>query len=1337
MPPFEDRIDPALFFSTPEIEEALAALEYECFHGKGALSLIGEAGTGKTLLVRRFLASIRTEDQVVVWTCPCGTESSLLREVCKSFKIGVPASQDPSRMLDRLRRHLKKKDAPADARRPVLILDQVENLSPRALTELVDLANLTDDAGRMVSLILVGRPRFRDILAGPEFDGLRQMLFGGRTLPPLTRGRTREYVLYRLRFAGSGDRPLFDERALDLVFDLSGGIPRLVNEICDAAMLAAYGAGEAMVSAAVLRSLDPLSTAADDPLPEPAAEFSDLKPSTSRTPKSAAPAVSRPLRDVAPACAAQAGESMMPTATAPMVRPVQWLVESGEHLLDRLEEALLRAERFSERAENAFEKYSRAEERIAQQVRRADRLTDRLGTAAEDCRTAIRDADARTEAAANDLNRRAVDCEQRSAGAVRQLAEKISEATALSDRVERAERELSTRLKTLDARLDDLPRSIERIDEFQHRADQLAARLTSIHQTADQSISSAEQSTRQLQVRLDAGLLRAAESVARLESRIDHPVENAERRLAELTAEVSTLEKRAASWQESLNVPAGRLKSLEAQSAAIHQRIAQLTQISEQLRQGTETTDAAMNDQVTRQQRQQAEFQRAKNTLEELENRNSTLAVQTAELQQRLTDFAGDLQRAEVVATTVTDAVSAAKESTQTLTEAAKNADESARIARDLTQTLNASQSRVASEVEAAQRACKETAATRQALEQTHGRLVETVTTAEAAINTAGIVSTTLQTAVTDAGRTHDILTESVYDAGNVARNLETAAEEAGKVAENLTNSRQQAECTDRQLSEMLAAAASTTPGLQSATAAATAILSSLQDAESSSRHATKVCEESRRALEESAEKALKKVFSAADSLREALAESETAVARIQRESENADRFVHQMTELHARLDESRARTDQQLSIAAKTGDSLTAATARATDLSAAMRQTNDAAAAMLERANAMVGCAEQTVRSVAEQIGAASAEVWSLSKNAGPLLDRIRESRESVTGLEERFGQTLSRAEESLGRLREALDTAARRETSLSAGCEQAARLTEDLGEVSRVLAAAGELESRLRGQLEEAHTIADALATVAETTPRNVELLQELNERGARLVAEQVRLQETADHTLRRFAEQLQDRENRISDGDRILTEFLERANEIARHVRELQHQLEKTDRAVKTAAHGEASAIVAEAKTQSVQLARVCNAVRKVAASLARQTLDARDQTQQLEQHRRAAADEIRRLLAETRDAARTLGTWANEGLRVQTRLESVIRECPPLENTHSAASLRRAAQTAQRLEHLTPSPSEALEINAPSGEPPLPDSPARAAARTDQIARLIQEARSAHALETLGA
>jgi type II secretory pathway predicted ATPase ExeA len=146
MPPFEDRIDPALFFPTPEIEEALAALEYECFHGKGALSIIGEAGTGKTLLVRRFLASVRSEDQVVVWTCPCGTETSLLREVCKCFKIGVPASQDPARMLDRLRRHLKKKDAPADARRPAMILDQVENLSPRALTELVDLANLADEA---------------------------------------------------------------------------------------------------------------------------------------------------------------------------------------------------------------------------------------------------------------------------------------------------------------------------------------------------------------------------------------------------------------------------------------------------------------------------------------------------------------------------------------------------------------------------------------------------------------------------------------------------------------------------------------------------------------------------------------------------------------------------------------------------------------------------------------------------------------------------------------------------------------------------------------------------------------------------------------------------------------------------------------------------------------------------------------------------------------------------------------------------------------------------------------------------------------------------------------
>ncbi len=247
--PFEDRADTQFFFPRADCEEALAAMDYEAHYGKGMSLVLGEAGTGKTLLIRVLLQRLHASDQVVVLPWPSAGQMELLRESAKGFGVSLPSTGHPSRYLSRLRRHLiRARDA---QRRSILIIDQAENLAAENIAELETLADLAHGGARLLNITLVGQPHIRSVLAKREFARISQQLFGERFLAPLTREETEEYVRHRLRAAGAGNVDLFESAAIELIQTASNGIPRLVNHMCNAAMLAAYGAREPQVSAAI------------------------------------------------------------------------------------------------------------------------------------------------------------------------------------------------------------------------------------------------------------------------------------------------------------------------------------------------------------------------------------------------------------------------------------------------------------------------------------------------------------------------------------------------------------------------------------------------------------------------------------------------------------------------------------------------------------------------------------------------------------------------------------------------------------------------------------------------------------------------------------------------------------------------------------------------------------------------------------------------------------------------------------------------------------------------------------------------------------------------------
>ncbi len=244
--PFEDRADAAFFFPAAEHEEAIAAMQYEAQHGAGVGLILGETGTGKTILVRTLSRRLTESEKVVVLTVPGNGAVDILRESCKGFGVSLPSSLHDARGLARLRRHLSRNIR--EGSRPILIIDQAEHLSPGDLNDVESLLEMQDDRGRLLRIVLAAHPRFRLLLEQPAFARLRQLAFTEHRINSLSESEVAQYIRHRLSVAGAAGTDIFSDDAIAAVFDQSQGVPRVINQVCSAAMLAAYGAGETRVT---------------------------------------------------------------------------------------------------------------------------------------------------------------------------------------------------------------------------------------------------------------------------------------------------------------------------------------------------------------------------------------------------------------------------------------------------------------------------------------------------------------------------------------------------------------------------------------------------------------------------------------------------------------------------------------------------------------------------------------------------------------------------------------------------------------------------------------------------------------------------------------------------------------------------------------------------------------------------------------------------------------------------------------------------------------------------------------------------------------------------------
>lgn len=253
--PFNMNPDPGYLFLTQPMEEALACLIYGVESRKGFVLLTGEVGTGKTTLVNKLLDRLREQNIAAAFVFnPRMNVQQFLNYVLTDFGITNELPSKIKRDKDEVLRDLNDwlLDRYRSGQTAVLIVDEAQNLSERLLEEIRLLTNLETATDKLLQVVLVGQPELEHKLKQPNLRQLRQRVTLWARTQPLTFDETKAYVAERLRIAGSNGEEIFDLNALREIHHFSGGIPRIVNLLCEHCLVNAFADQKKLISGDVV-----------------------------------------------------------------------------------------------------------------------------------------------------------------------------------------------------------------------------------------------------------------------------------------------------------------------------------------------------------------------------------------------------------------------------------------------------------------------------------------------------------------------------------------------------------------------------------------------------------------------------------------------------------------------------------------------------------------------------------------------------------------------------------------------------------------------------------------------------------------------------------------------------------------------------------------------------------------------------------------------------------------------------------------------------------------------------------------------------------------------------
>jgi len=248
--PFNTTPDSKFFFPSAKHLEALNSMRYAIDERKGFVVITGEIGAGKTTVSRTLLNSLEQNTKVALITNTHLTPRELIAEILEEYEIEYNGGTK-QKLLSHLNHFLIRQLA--NDMNTILIIDEAQNLSPKTLEEVRMLSNLETEKEKLIQIILLGQPQLKAKLEHPKLEQFKQRIAVYYHLESLTKDEVCEYVLHRLKVASAGvSGEFFTPDAIELVSQYSRGIPRLINLLCDSALLSGYVSETRLITASVI-----------------------------------------------------------------------------------------------------------------------------------------------------------------------------------------------------------------------------------------------------------------------------------------------------------------------------------------------------------------------------------------------------------------------------------------------------------------------------------------------------------------------------------------------------------------------------------------------------------------------------------------------------------------------------------------------------------------------------------------------------------------------------------------------------------------------------------------------------------------------------------------------------------------------------------------------------------------------------------------------------------------------------------------------------------------------------------------------------------------------------
>jgi general secretion pathway protein A len=252
--PFDLTTNPRFLFLTPKHREALSTLRYGLSAPRGLTLLLGDAGTGKTTVLRAALADERrSENRHVMLTNPTLTRSEFYEFIVRGFRLSDECSRSKARFLTEFQRDVQERHLAGGV--TTLILDEAQSLPYELLEEVRLLANIETSTVKLLNLVLVGQPELADRLNEQSLRQLKQRITLRAQLQPLDLRETASYIAGRLRIAGGNVSEIFTREAVVAIHEASHGLPRVINVLSDNSLMSGFAVQSKPVDADIVRDI--------------------------------------------------------------------------------------------------------------------------------------------------------------------------------------------------------------------------------------------------------------------------------------------------------------------------------------------------------------------------------------------------------------------------------------------------------------------------------------------------------------------------------------------------------------------------------------------------------------------------------------------------------------------------------------------------------------------------------------------------------------------------------------------------------------------------------------------------------------------------------------------------------------------------------------------------------------------------------------------------------------------------------------------------------------------------------------------------------------------------